>query len=122
MKKLIAGLLLILLIFIALAYLLIPSQMEIETSSIVKVRPPAAMRILGKVKQWQRWWPYPGKENQSDSFRQFNNSFFKIDQQLENAFNIQIVLSADSIHTLLTLIPISNDSLQIQWNGVLSTS
>jgi len=121
MKKFLVGVIILLLLFVALIYLLIPSHIEIKTSSIIKVSPQAAVRVLSRKAEWKTWWPGAAANDSLSSMLQYGGTSYKIDQHLSNAFDIDILKKQDSVHSLLTLLPLHIDSLAIEWNGITNT-
>ena len=122
MKKLVAGLIIVFLLFIACIYIFIPAQIGIDESVIAKVSPLAAGRMLVEEKNWHRWWPGTVNNKLADSQFVYNHSNFTIDQQSYNGFKIDISNQSDSVHSLLNLVPLHIDSLQLQWNGIMNAS
>ena len=116
MKKVLVGVIILLLLFVALIYLLIPSHVEIKTSSVIRVSPQAAVRILSRKETWKKWWP--GSVANDSSTLRYGSTSYKIDQHLTNAFDIDILKTPDSVHSLLTLLPLHVDSLGVEWNGI----
>src|SRR5436305_11799274 len=121
MKKVVVGIFLLLILFIAFAYLFVPGQVEIKTSSVIKVSPQAATRILTKTNEWEKWWPPSEIGVSTRSTLKYNKSSYKIHQHLSNGFDITILDTPDSVHSLLTLLPLHIDSLEVQWNGISNT-
>jgi hypothetical protein len=122
MKKLIIGICVVVVCFLLFVYIFIPGHVEIETSSIVKVSPQAAARVLSLRSNWRKWWPGQRVGSNEDSIFTLNESQYKISQHLSNAFDINVVSGNDSLHSLLTLLPRHIDSVEVQWNGIAATS
>jgi len=122
MKKLLIAVVLIILILFASIYLFIPAQIKMQESAFAIVSPAAATRFFSARSNWHKWWPQVNQNGQTDSLFYFGNSSYVINQQLYNGFNIEILSNKDSIHSFLSLVPWSMDTLQIQWNGLMETS
>jgi hypothetical protein len=122
MKKILLGALAIVLLFLVFVYFFIPSQIEFQVSEYVVVNPTAASRLLFAEKNWDKWWPPQNEKQPSDSEFHYKNASFTIERELYNAFKIDIVKREDSIHSILSLVPISADTTQLQWNALLNST
>src|SRR2546421_1433824 len=122
MKKLIGGLAIVFILFFASLYIFIPGQIEIDETVMVKASPQATSRILSKIENWQKWWPQINLKRKADSVFPYHHSIFSIDEKLYNGFKIDILNGPDYVRSRLSLIPLSIDSVQLQWSGLLRTS
>ena len=122
MKKLLIAVVAIVVAFFVFVYFFIPAQIEFQVTKYAVVNPTAATRVLMVEKNWHKWWPQQKENHQPDSEFFFKNSSFTISHQLYNAFKIDVANKNDSIHSLLSVVPTSFDTTQLQWNAVLNTS
>src|SRR5215831_7659961 len=122
MKRLLVGIAILIVCFLLFVYIFIPGHVQIKTSATVKVSPQAAARVLSVRKNWKKWWPEEPALSTQDSILRYKTNDYKIDQHISNAFDIDIVSGNDSLHSLLTLLPLHMDSLELQWNGIAATS
>src|SRR6478672_3115346 len=122
MKKFLVGIGVIIVCFLLFVYIFIPGHVQIKSISIVKVSPQAAARVLSVRNNWKKWWPENDAPSNHDSILTYKANHYKIDQHVSNAFDINIVNGNDSLHSLLTLLPLNMDSVEMQWNGIASTS
>ena len=117
MKKFIIAFIIGFGLLIGFSFFLIPSILTIDETTTIHASPPAALRVLQKEDYWKKWWP-------TDSATQltYGKTHFIIREKLHNQFKLDIVHKSDSIKSVLNIIPINYDTVQIEWIAVQKTS
>ncbi|HKP32814.1 MAG TPA: hypothetical protein VJT83_08805, partial [Chitinophagaceae bacterium] len=117
MKKFIIGIILGTIIIAGLSFFLIPAVLTIDESTIIKASPPATLRVLQNDDYWKKWWP----DNHQEQLT-YGKTLFSVREKLYNQFKIDVVHKSDSINSVLNIIPLNYDSVQLEWIAVLKTS
>lgn len=117
MKKLVVGFIVAIVLIVGLSFFVIPAVLTIDESTTIHASPPGALRVLQKDDYWKKWWPaYPNKE------LTYGQTVFKVREKLHNQFKLDIIHRSDSITSVLNIIPINYDTVQLEWIAVLKTS
>lgn len=112
MKKIIAGLLILIVCYIAFVLLKPVGSKEISVQ--VNCTEGALMRNLLNINNWQNWWP--GKKINDTTF-----NFNKVDYTVKNILANGIVLQVKSLEktetAYLQFVPINDTGCYIKWNN-----
>ena len=114
MKKTLLALITIAALVLLAVYILIPPKIKITANAAVNAKDEAVHRILMDNVNWNKWWPY------EKSF-QLQQTNFKIIKKMLNAFEIMIYKNKDSVESILELIPVTNNTTQLNWTYDLIT-
>jgi hypothetical protein len=109
----------LLFVFISLTYILIPSKISIVTIQYAKCSLNAAERMVLYIPKWKAWWPQPVQKN--DSFI-FKNKIFKPELVSLNGMKVNIADNNITTKTELILLPLNDDSVQIEWRSNVITA
>ena len=114
MKKLLVSLLALTLIVVAIIYLMVPSKTSISEILDIRANPSVTKRII-RDSDWNRWWPAE-KESKNLTYR-LNENVFIITNKLYNSLEIAVSNKYNTLATSLNIIPLSNDSVRLEWTG-----
>lgn len=119
MKKWLIALAVIIILAIGSSYIFIPGTLAITKTSVLTCNIVGANRVLSEEGSWKKWWP--GSAEDSRVFN-FNNTIYQVTPTLNNRFFILIGQRQDTISSVLELLPLSSDSVAIQWKCTLTAS
>ena len=115
MKKILIGLVLLLVAALTAVYLLIPGKIKIETSVSLNATFPGVSRTLMNDSNWSKWW-------QSKTPFIYNAQTYTILGKIFNAFDIGVQNGKDTIRSRMELIFITTDMMTINWGAAQQTS
>lgn len=119
MRTWIIVLIVFILVFV-FVYWLIPGRIIIHQKLIVPVNKKAFAREILDEEKWKQWWP--GKQlNEKQSF-EYNGNTYRFSEKKLSSLVVVISKGKDSALTELIFIPLQNDSIELNWNGVEKTS
>lgn len=83
----------------------------------VKCTINGAMRMIIHAEKWDAWWP--GTKDSNPATFYFNEQKFQPETNIVQGTNIRVEVSAENFNdkTLLMLLPASQDSVFVQWQG-----
>ena len=129
MKRIVSIILILVVVFVALVYLLIPSHIQLKSVVPMKCNGSAADRILGDTSTWNRWWPEasgrPGDENgarrqpgqEEGGTLSFRGRGYRINNRLRRSFEIAVAGKGEEIMSTLLVFPgIYPDSCSLIWS------
>ena len=116
MKKILAGLIIFIVLFLVSVYLLIPSTIEIRKSISVYCTKKGANSVLSDYTKWMQWWP----DNKQKGFT-LNNILYTPVIPANNTYSILMQRNNDSVKSSLLILPGEKDSTAISWSCTLST-
>lgn len=125
MKKVIFGLIFLIVLAIVSVYIFIPKRINIAAATVIKMAPAALYRYLSDEEQWQKWWPvsYQQKRVTDQNNHPVLNEFsYRLSKKLYNAADVEILKNNEVVNGKIFLIPITTDSLIVRWQSVLATS
>lgn len=108
MKKILIGLLLVFAFLLASVYLFIPGESEIKATTTIKAASPGVFRALSDTSNWIKFWP-------GNTPFKMGNGEYAIKEKFYNVLRIDISSGDDTLASSLNLLPISSDSLIIEW-------
>lgn len=112
MKKILIAFSVLLLIFIAGVYIFIPSKLQVSAVTEIAAPVSGVFRCASTESMWHKW------NASTDSIHKkiiVANSFI-------HAIDVLIYNNNDSIKTTMNFLPLSNDSMMVQWKFSLAAS
>lgn len=116
-KKIFVGLLIIIGI-VSFISVLIPSALPVGATVPVSSSSAASSRLLFDTKEWKKWWP---GTISGDTLFTYNENHFTIQKLTLNNLEVQITNAKLDLKGALIIIPISNDSLVLDWKYIIPT-
>lgn len=115
MKKILIGLVVLGAILLGALYLFIPGKMKMSASSSLHAALPGVSRSLYDNNNWKKFWPAKTPFTLDDREYLIKGKFF-------NAFNIDIASDKDTLSSIINLLLIRTDSINIDWKSEQITS
>ncbi|MBO9565956.1 MAG: GyrI-like domain-containing protein [Niastella sp.] len=119
MKRVLTGIIIVILILIVLPYVMVPSVIHESISTTSSTTQRSAQRYLLDDHQWPSWWPRsPSKVIRGLSatrYFYYNGYAFRLSQQFMSGIELTSDHSLDSIKNLITIVPISKDTVKLVW-------
>ncbi len=115
MKKILLALFFLALLFLLATYFLLPAQPSFAQTISINANPSVTTRIL-RDSDWKKWWPL--KRSAGDSILEFNNYTFVITNKLYNGLEVRVSKKQNSFLTSVNIIPLSVDSVKLDWMGI----
>lgn len=125
MKKWIIGSLFFLAILVAGSYLFIPRDFIFRNTISISTNPSGFHRTFFDNTDWSAWWPGENKASTSPNgfpCFSFKGSTYSIVEKRINALVVSISSNTSSTNTLLNIVPVTDDSVQLIWIGKSSVS
>lgn len=110
MKKILLGLVLLLVVALAAVYLFIPGRIKMKASISINAALPGVNRVLANDSNWNKWWPG------TTSFT-YKEQVYTIRGRILNAFDIVIHNNQDSLYGRIDLVIAKVDTTTIVWNA-----
>jgi hypothetical protein len=110
MKKILLGLLLLIIIALAAVYMIIPGKLNMNGTVTINAALPGVFRTLTNDSSWEKWWPGNPTFN-------FNGKKFMPGEKLYNS--IEIIISDDEtkLNSRMDLLLIKTDMMTIEWHA-----
>jgi hypothetical protein len=119
MKRILTGIIIVILILIVLPYVMVPSVIHESINTVSSTTQKSAQRYLLDESKWPRWWPSsPSKVIRPLSatrYFYYNGHAFRLSQQFMSGIEVTSNHSPDSIKNLITIVPISKDTVKLVW-------
>jgi effector-binding domain-containing protein len=112
MKKWIAAVFIVVILFISGIYIFIPSRLTFTKSIAINVPVEIAFRYLADEKKWALW------SQETDAG--YNGYRYSIKKVLFNAIETEIAGNGSVIHSSVRLQPLKSDSVLIEWKYLLA--
>ncbi|HKZ65439.1 MAG TPA: GyrI-like domain-containing protein [Chitinophagaceae bacterium] len=125
MKKWLIIIVCFLMVALAFTYLFIPTIVSFSYSISLRANPQGLYRSLLDEKSWHLWWPENSNDSNNDTLPNqffYNGYKYTIDAKKTSSIFISITGKTIKAKTILNLFPISNDSVQLVWEGKMPTS
>ncbi len=119
MKRWTLAILILLIVAVGLLYLLIPSTIKIEQSTIIRVNVNGFSRMIVNDEKWRQWWPgetISTGSTERASFRFNGHTYTLLDKKL-SSITLLIDKGAGSFVTQLFFLPVNADTVTINWQG-----
>jgi len=125
MRKWLAIFFVILVLLFALPYVLIPNKIQLEQKIVLPVNAKAFSRTILEDNFWRQWWPgKPTRNTDSrwpNKFLFGNYSYQLIGKQLTSQA-VMIESEKGQLLTRILYIPMTTDSVLVDWQGVIYPS
>ncbi|MGZ8559270.1 MAG: hypothetical protein ACXWWC_13090 [Chitinophagaceae bacterium] len=110
------------LLFLFIAYYIIPAKILVTKSITANANQTGVYRFLNDESNWQKWWPgkIPGN-TRTDTLLEEDGFSFKINKILYNAFDISITKGKNTDSSVLFIFSPVKDSIRIEWNTTINT-
>lgn len=121
MKKLLLSVFILICFFLIGIYLFIPADIKFSKLVFIKTNLPVAGRLLMDENKWVKWFS-PNSVNSLHSkpanitFK-FKNYYYTVENTIMNTAQISISNNQKSINSLMSLIPIKEDSVAVEWKA-----
>ena len=115
MKKILIGLVVLGAILLGALYLFIPGKMKMSASISLHAALPGVSRSLYDNNTWKNFWPAKTVFTLDDREFLIKGKFF-------NAFNVDIASDKDTLSSIINLLLIRPDSLNVDWSSEQITS
>jgi hypothetical protein len=114
MKKILLSVVILVILALVAIYWLVPASPSIDASIGINANPSVTTRILREA-SWKLWWP--SSASSKDSILELNNQQFSIIDKQYNSLKVLISKEQFSFGTSLNIIPLSLDSVRLEWIG-----
>lgn len=124
-KKWIIGFLVLLLVITGLIYIFIPAIIQLSETATLKFPRKGLERTLYNDDNWAKWWPASSSVETGGSAKPalaLEGNEYKIREKKLTSLLIDVKNEHSLIKTNFNLFYISNDSVLIQWEGLLPAS
>jgi hypothetical protein len=124
-KKWFAGVAVLLVFLLISIYIFIPGKVSVSTISPINATTNGSLRCLSDKVNWEKWWPAKdstapnGMQADPDNFV-FNGYTYRITQRLYRGFDVLIQHNGTNIESRISMMPISVDSIAVEWQCVLT--
>ncbi len=127
MKKWIAVILVLVVLLIAGVYFFIPVTLTVSNFTVAHCSSSGANRAIIQKENWKKFWQgkvfiTPQKTFSHDDVFVYNNDSFRVTKLLQNAVQISISGNGTEAKSLLLFLPLTKDSVQINWSCQMPTS
>jgi hypothetical protein len=123
MKKISLTVIILLIVFISVAYIFIPGKLIVSSASKFHANRESVYRFLVNTGNWEKWWPGTISKNSSDSpLLKFNNKSFQVEKILYDRIQLKRAENNDSSKIFLTVIPFGTDSMGVEISSEFNTS
>ncbi|MDQ6610106.1 MAG: hypothetical protein M3Y85_09835 [Bacteroidota bacterium] len=123
MKKWILFILILIIVATGLLYFFIPTSVLILQSSVIPVNAKGFSRTIVDEKKWNQWWPGEILHNDAGTahFRYKGNTYTIIEKRMSSVI-VGVKDGNDSFRTELLFIPVTPDSVVLNWEGSATSS
>ena len=119
LKRIFAGLFVLLILVLAAVYLLIPADISINNNISVNTTDAHVFRFLSHEKEWKKWWPGTAA---TDFAYHYRNQLYTI-KQLNNTGVILTITNPElTLNTELSFIATDADKVKLNWSSVKTNS
>ncbi|HJS54587.1 MAG TPA: hypothetical protein VJ765_08595 [Chitinophagaceae bacterium] len=115
MKKILTGLVLLLVLLVAVIYLFIPAKLRMEATVTINAPLSGVYRSLAGNNNWNKWWP-------GTTPFTYNNQTYFTREKIYNLIDIDISSNQDTINSRMNLISIKGNAMSIDWNAEQASS
>jgi ribosome-binding factor A len=122
MRKFLIVLLALIIIALFCVYIFIPGKIYFSEVVLIKVNRTNAGRFLMDETNWRKWWPGENTENgQVDSTQKpvyfYKDHSYSVEMRMLKGDSILIKNKYQQINSLLTILPVTQDTIAVQWAG-----
>ncbi len=125
MKKLLLILSCIFILFLVFVYVFIPSKITFSKVSIINKKNSIVSRLLLNESYWQKWWPSANADRTTAETKKYffyKKNIYVLEKTMMNAGQISISGPQYSLHSLITVISVNDDSAAISWKSEMPVS
>lgn len=105
-------------------YFFIPADIRFSELAIMKANSQVAARVLSDKGKWMKWFPGESKSTTSNKTNKniftFKNYEYTVGNSIMNTMQVSIGNSVKEVKTLITLVPITTDSVIVKWDGEIN--
>lgn len=119
MKKIVAGILVVLLILFLLSYFVFPARPRASATVYTQATATSTQLFLLDANKWAAWWPADAARSPSLRSFVYAGDSFRISKQFYQGLSLTVQPpGGDSLTTSLSIIPINRDSTRVTWEYV----
>ncbi|NII24805.1 GyrI-like domain-containing protein [Pseudoflavitalea sp. X16] len=119
MKKIVAGILVVLLVLFLLSYFVLPARPRALATVYTQATTTSTQLFLLDENKWAAWWPADSAGSPSPHSFVYAGDTFRIGKKLYPVFSVTIQPpGGDPLTTLLSIIPLNRDSTSVTWEYV----
>ena len=110
------------LLFLFIAYYIIPAKILVTKSITANANQTGVYRFLNDESNWQKWWSARSSTNSGADTALASGGFrFKKGNPLYNAFDMAITKDGKTDSSILHIFSLGKDSIKIEWNTTINT-
>lgn len=115
MKKIFAGVIIVVVLLLAAIYIFIPAKWNIAAGVVYQANKEAVYRFLIRDSNWQQWWPgHVLQDKEKENSFQYDDYSLQMEKPLYNAIELKIEGDNHTGKGLLRILPYNADSMQIE--------
>jgi hypothetical protein len=124
MKKLVIGIIGLIILFLAVAYVFIPSKVNTKSEVVISTTERSAQRFLLENTGWAAWWPVDSSYNSiaAKNDFQYNGYLYSIAEKYLTGVIINTRQKEIPLRSVISLIPLGKDSLKVSWSQTIETA
>src|SRR4051812_7808513 len=122
MKKVFFAPVILLILLSALTFIFIPARLTVSGVIMVRTNVNGLYRNLSNESKWADWWPAKEGSTARGKLFYFNGFSYRLNKPLYQAVEIGMTNSRANYAGTLLLIPMSNDSVAVNWKTTLQTT
>ncbi len=120
MKKWIAGIAIIAILFLAAVYIFIPSTLTVSSIAYCKTTLPGAYRTLTSKPDWKKWWI--NKNSAAKNRFEYKDDYYTLSNLYNNGAAITILHKNENIKSDMLLLELTYDSIGVEWKFSFNAS
>jgi hypothetical protein len=122
MKKLVIGIIGLILLFMLVVYVYIPSKVYISNQVVIEATQRPTQQFLLDEKGWTDWWPDTVTTGSTLKKGFMHNGYgYSIAEKYLSGIIVSTQKGDETFRSLVSLIPIGRDSIKISWTQTLET-
>ncbi|HSU49476.1 MAG TPA: hypothetical protein VLJ41_02755 [Segetibacter sp.] len=122
MKKVLVGLLVILIALSASALILIPKELTISKVTLMQAKENTLFRYLSNEGKWKKWWPSKNITSAKNAVYSFNGFTYSLSKSLYQAVEVKMANDGKVYAGRIVIVPVSLDSVAVKWESTFTTS
>src|SRR6476659_6148858 len=122
MKKVLVGLLVILIALSASALILIPKELTISKVTLMQAKENTLFRYLSNEGKWKKWWPSKNITSDKNGVYSFNGFTYSLSKSLYQAVEVKMANDGKVYAGRIVIVPVSLDSVAVKWESTFTTS
>jgi len=125
MKRIFAGLLIIIILFIASIYIFIPRNIIISKVTLINCNTEGVSRIVFRPENWQKWTnktrSFAANSPATGNLFTHKGTSYQITKLLHNSINVLIKSKNFKTNSIINILPLPADSTAVQWKTNIIT-